>query len=78
MDILPAGGRAGGSRTAGGVDIPLMIPEHGRTVHCNQEHYGPLSGVERRPGSRISKRWWYLVRLDVKGRWTAAWEAERM
>ena len=43
MKIFPAGGRNGGSRDAGGGDLLIPPPEHGRTVHCNQAHYGPVS-----------------------------------
>ena len=44
MDILPARGRDGGSGTAEGGDLRLPPPEHGRVVHFNQDHYGPMSG----------------------------------
>ena len=44
MDIPPAGGHDGGSGTAGGGYLHLPPPEYGHTVHCNQSHYGPISG----------------------------------
>ena len=44
MDITPAGGRDGGSGTAGGGDLRLPPPEHGSKVHCDQDHYLPMSG----------------------------------
>ena len=25
--------------------LRLMLPQHSCTVHCNQDHYGPVSGV---------------------------------
>ena len=33
--------------------------------------------AEGRPGSRVTKRWWDQDRLDMEGRRTASWEAER-
>ena len=42
--IPPNGGRDGGGSPAGGGDLRLPPPEHGRTVHCKQAHYGTLSG----------------------------------
>ena len=30
--------------TTGGVDLCLLPPEHSHTVHCDQAHYGPVSG----------------------------------
>ena len=44
MVIPPAGGRDGGSGTAGGGYLCLPPPEHGCTEHCNQTHYEPVSG----------------------------------
>ena len=32
--------------------------------------------AERRPGSRVTKKWWEKDGLDVEGMWTAAWQAE--
>ena len=34
--------------------------------------------VERRPGSRVAKRWWEKDILDLERMWTAAQEAEQM
>ena len=44
MDIPPAGGLDGGGGTIGGGDPCLPPPDHSRTVHCDQAHYGPVSG----------------------------------
>ena len=44
VDIPPSGGRDDGSGTSGGGDLRLPTPEHVRTVNCNQDHYGPVSG----------------------------------
>ena len=44
VDITPSGGRDGGSGTAGCGYLRLLRPEHGHTVHCDQAHYGPVSG----------------------------------
>ena len=52
MDILPAGGRDGGIRTAEGGDLRILPPEHGHTVHCNQSHYGPVSGGRAETGAK--------------------------
>ena len=43
MWIPPTGGHNGGSGTVGGGDLHLPPPEHGLTVHCDQDHYGPVS-----------------------------------
>ena len=38
-----------GSDGRGGItgigDLRLMLTEHSHTVNCNQDHYGPVSGV---------------------------------
>ena len=34
----------GGSEVAGGRYLRLPPPEHSCTVHCDQAHYGPVSG----------------------------------
>ena len=46
MGIPPTGGRDGGGRTTGGVDLSIPTLEHGCTVYCNQSHYVPVSGSE--------------------------------
>ena len=38
-------GSDGGGRITGGLDLRLLLPEHSRTVHCDQVHYGPVSGI---------------------------------
>ena len=39
------GGRVnGGGGPTGGVNIRRPPPEHSRTVHCDQDYYGPVSG----------------------------------
>ena len=43
MGITTYGGRDGGSKNAGGGDPCLLPPEHGRTAHCDQAHYVPVS-----------------------------------
>ena len=50
MDIPPAGGRGGRSGTAGGGYLRLLLPGHGRTVHCDQDHYGPVHGSRAETG----------------------------
>ena len=77
VDILPAGGRSGGSETVGGGELHLLPQEHGHTVHYNQDHYGPVSGGVAETGPRISKRWWEQDVVDVEDMRTAAREAER-
>ena len=52
MDINPAGGRDGGSGTTGGGYLRLPPPDHGRTVHCDQAHYGPVSGGGAETGAK--------------------------
>ena len=44
MGVSPAGGHNGRVRITGGRYIRLLFPEHSRTVHCDQAHYGPVSG----------------------------------
>ena len=44
MGVSPSDGRNGRVGITGGGYLHLPIPEHSRTVHCNQEHYGPVSG----------------------------------
>ena len=43
MGIPPAGGRDSRGGTAVGGYLRLLPLEHGRTVHCDQAHYGPVS-----------------------------------
>ena len=51
VDIPPTGGRNERSGNAGGGDIRLPPPEHGRTVHCYQAHYGPVHGGRAETGA---------------------------
>ena len=44
MDVSPAGGSDGGGGITVGGYLSLPQPEHSLTVHCNQFHYGPMSG----------------------------------
>ena len=46
VGIPPSGGRDGGGGTKGGGDLHLPPPEKILTFHCNQAHYGPVSGGE--------------------------------
>ena len=50
MGVYPSGGRGGRGRITGGGDLCLPLTEHSRTVHCDQDHYGPMygSGAEAR------------------------------
>ena len=77
MGTPPTGGRDGGGGTAGGGDLRLPPPEHGRTVFATRPIMDLCLAAERRPGPKISKRWWEQDRLDVNGMRTAAREAER-
>ena len=43
VGIPPDIGRDGGGGTAGGGELRLLSPEHGRTVYGDQSHYGPVS-----------------------------------
>ena len=43
-DNNPTGGGDGIDGNKGGGDLCIPPPEHGRTVHCNQAHYGSVSG----------------------------------
>ena len=52
MDIPPAGGHDDRFRTAGGGDLRIPYPEHGRTVHCDQAHCGLVYGVGAETGSK--------------------------
>ena len=52
MDILPTGGRNDGSGTAGDGDLHIPPSEHGRKVHCDQAHYGPVSGSRAETGAK--------------------------
>ena len=51
MDIPPSGGRDGRGRTEVGGDLRLLLPEHSLKVHCDQDHYGPVSGGGAGTGS---------------------------
>ena len=44
MGTPPTGRRDGGSGTAVGGDLHLLLPEHGCAVCYNQAHYGPMYG----------------------------------
>ena len=44
VDITPTRACDVGGETAGGGDLRLLTPEHSHTVHCDQDHYGPMSG----------------------------------
>ena len=44
MDIPPIGVCNVGGGTAGGGDLHLPPLEYSCKVHCNQAHYGPMSG----------------------------------
>ena len=44
MGVYPSGGSDGGGGIAGGGYLRIPSPEHSRKVHCNQAHYGPVSG----------------------------------
>ena len=44
MDVSPSGGSDSGGGVTVGVDLHILPPEHSRTVHCYQAHYGPISG----------------------------------
>ena len=52
VGIPPDGGRDGGSGTAGGGYILLPPSEHGRTVHYDQAHHGPLYGGVLETGAK--------------------------
>ena len=58
MGVYPAGGGVDGGGVKGGGDLRLPLPEHTRTVHCNQYIVDLCLAVDRRPGSWIYKRWW--------------------
>ena len=45
MGVSPAGGSSGRGSITGGGDLHLLPPEHSRTVHCDQAHYGFMSGA---------------------------------
>ena len=51
--IPPAGISDGGGRTIEGGDLRLLPLEHGRTVYCNHEHYGPVSGGGEETGFKV-------------------------
>ena len=52
MGIPPAGGRDGGGGTTGGGELRLPPPEHGSTVYCNHDYYGPVSGGGEKSGDK--------------------------
>ena len=44
MSVFPAGGSDGRGRIDVGQNLHIPPTEHSRTVHCNQDHCGPVSG----------------------------------
>ena len=44
MVVSPAVGRDCGGGITGGGDLNIPSLEHSYTVHCDQAHYGPVSG----------------------------------
>ena len=52
MGVSPTRGRDGGGGIIGGVDLRLPLTEHSHTVHCNQDHYGPVSGGGAEAGDK--------------------------
>ena len=44
VGVSPSDGRYGGVVVTGGGYLCLLHPEYSRTVHYNQDHYGPVSG----------------------------------
>ena len=51
MGITPAEVCGRRSVTSGGGKLRLSVPEHSRTVYCDQDHYGPVSGVGAETGA---------------------------
>ena len=45
MVVYPTGRRNGRCIVTGSGDLRLPPPENSHTVHCDQAHYGPMSGV---------------------------------
>ena len=44
MVVCPSDGSNVGGRITGDGYLRLPMPEHSRTVYCDQSHYGPVSG----------------------------------
>ena len=51
VGITPAEVRDRRGVTSGGGKLRLSVPEHSRTVYCDQDHYGPVSGVGAETGA---------------------------
>ena len=50
MGVSPSGRGGGGGGVIGSGDLSLPPPEHSRTVHWDQAHYGTVSGSGEAPG----------------------------
>ena len=55
VGLPPSGGCNVGGRLVGVGDLRLPMTEHSRTVYCNQENYGPVSGSETEAGAKGKK-----------------------
>ena len=60
------------------MDTYVSCRKHSCTIYFNQAHDRPVSGDERRSGSRVAMRWWDQYGLDLKGMHTADQEAKCM
>ena len=49
MGVPPSDRDNGRGGSAGGGELHCPKPEQSCTVHCNQDHYGPVSGVKATP-----------------------------
>ena len=61
-------GSTGGSKIQGDWEIYNAEEGHGHIVYCNVTYSGPLWAPARRPGARVSCRWWEQAGLDLRGR----------
>ena len=55
MGAYPSEVSDGGVEIKGGGELRLTPPEHSCIVHCNQDHYGPVSGGSLEAGVKVDQ-----------------------
>ena len=66
MGVSNSGGIHGGGGTKGGGDLHLPPLEHSRTFHCDQAHYGRMSGGGAEAGVKGGQAVVGAARLELE------------
>ena len=67
MVIPITGGSDEGGRDRSDSDLNPPEAEYGRTIYCNAENLDLFEKANRRPGARVSRKWWEHTGIDWKG-----------